>query len=623
MKKEEFSFQTDMEPLLHLLTHSLYNNREIYLRELISNASDAINRLRLKALTEKEILGEDNEFRIDLKFDEKQKSLSLSDNGTGMKKEELIEHIGTIARSGTGKFLQEMSGNKEKDSQLIGQFGVGFYSVFMVTEEVTIETRAYDSEEGFRWTSEGKGKYTIEPIEKKERGTKITFVFKKDAEELASAWSIRSTVKKYSDYIPFPVYLDGEQINQAKPIWSKPKKEIKKEEYHELYKYLSMKTGEPLFMAHYNADVPVQFNALVFVPDETEHNPFVPDQTTKLHLYSKKVFIQDDCDGLLPAWLRFVYGVVDSEDLPLNVSRETTQTSQVLKKINTYLVKKLLGEFSKWSEKNEEKFRSFWDKFGNFIKEGLHSDFENREKLVGLYHFETSKSEGKLVNFKQYKERMKEGQEEIYYIYTDTASSAAKHPNMEIFLKNDLEVIFVYQEIDEFTLPVVQNFDGKNIVSIAKANTEKYKSTGEEADKEKAEESTGISESERTKLIGLFKDILKEKVSDVTVSDRLVSSPYTLVSPKDGLDPHMERMMKMMNKDFTPKKQVLELNLKSELIKNLNAIRDKRPQDQVVKDCIEQMYENGKVLEAFSDADSFARVNSIMEKMTGLYLEKL
>ena len=619
--KEEFEFKTEIKPLLRLLTHSLYNNREVYLRELISNSSDAINKIRFLSLTDSTVLEGDKEFKITLEFDDKEKTLSITDNGIGMNKEDLLNQIGTIASSGTGNFLTELTGDQQKDMELIGKFGVGFYSVFMVADEVTIETRKYNEKQSYIWVSDGVGAFSIEESNRKERGTRIFFKFKENENELSSEWSIKETIRKYSDYIPYPIMLNKEQANRALPIWSQPKSEIKKKDYIELFKYIAPGENDPMFYTHINPEGLQQFNAILYIPSEVDKDLFMPERKTKLSLYARKVFIQNDCEELLPTWLRFVRGIVDSEDLPLNVSRESTQNNPILKQINDFLVKRLIAQFKKWikSEKQFNKFETLWSHFGKVIKEGIHTDFTNRDRIVEIFHAYSSKSPDKLISLDTYLEGMKEEQKEIYYFCGPSKGIIENSPNMEYFLKNEIEVLYMYDDIDDFIVPAIGRYKDKELVHIEKADVGKL---GKNLQKEKKED---LSDDSRAKMIRYFKDILQDKVGDVVESDRLINNPYTLVAPKDGMNAQMEKMMKMMNKDFVGAKKVLELNLDSNLLANLCKIRDRNPQDEVVKKCIEQIYENCLIMEGNleSNADSVPRMNSILDTMTSLYNEKI
>ncbi len=619
-EKQEYKFQAEMSQLLHLITHSLYTHREIFLRELISNASDALNKLHFLSLTDSKVLGDDVELKIEIKLDEEKKSFTITDNGIGMSHEELINNIGTIASSGTSKFFSKLTGDKNKDLELIGQFGVGFYAVFMVADEVTVDTRSYQEEQGHRWVSSGSGSYTIEPIDMPKRGTSITFTFKEDAEEFATKWRIESTIKKYSDFVAFPIELNEEKANKSTALWARPKEEVTEEEYQEFYKYIANATENHKAHLHLSVEAPVQFKAIMFIPEKPDKFLFTQDLETRIHLYVKRVFIQNDCKELIPQWLRFVKGIVDSEDLNLNVSREVTQKNVVMEKINKYLVRKILGEFKEWSEKDVEKYDTFWKDFGTFIKEGIHMDFANREKLIELYRAYSSTDPDKLTSLKSYVERMAPDQEEIYYVYGKDRQSIENSPNIEYFKKNNIEVLYLYEEIDDFIMPSIGTYQEKTLVGIDKADL-KLK---DEKDKDSKKESD-IGKSAKKKLLGYFKDILGERVQDVIESKRLVDSACTLVAPKDGMNANMERMMKMMDQNFKASKKVMEVNMDNPLIQSLSKIQEKFPQDQLLKDCIEQLYEGATLLEGTLESPSsfVPRSNAIMEKAADLYFKSI
>jgi molecular chaperone HtpG len=614
---EEFEFQAEMSQLLHLITHSLYSHREIFLRELISNASDALNKIHFASLTDGSVLGDDGELKIEIALDEDKKIFSISDNGIGMSKEELISNIGTIASSGTSKFMEQLTGDHQKDMELIGRFGVGFYAVFMVADEVTIQTRSYKDDQSYQWISSGTGSFTIEEIDLEQRGTKITFQFKSESEEFATKWRIENIIKKYSDFVSYPISLNEEKTNQSTALWARSKDEVKDDEYKEFYKYISNAPADPQHWLHLSVEAPVQFKSVLFIPEEPDRTLMTQDVDTTLHLYVKRIFIQNDCKELLPKWLRFVHGVVDSEDLSLNVSRETTQKSPIMEKINKYLVRKLLGLFKEWADKDNERYEKFWKNFGNFIKEAIHTDFVNRDKLMELYRCYSSENSEKLTSLKDYVDRMGTDQEEIYYVFGKNKAAIENSPNLEYFKKNNIEVIYLYEEIDDFIMPSIGQYKEKNLVGIDKAD---LKLKSEEKEKEES-----ISESSKNKIIGYFKDILGDRVEDVIESKRLIDSACTLVSPKEAMNANMERMMKMMDKNFQGSKRVMEVNLNSPLIKNLSEIQGKLPQDDLLKDCIEQLYEGALLLEGSLEDPSkmVPRNTKFMEKIAALHLKSL
>ena len=414
-EKQTYQFKTEIEQLLDLLANALYTNKEIFLRELISNAADALNKIRFLSLTDSKILEDDTEFKIRIRFHEKEKTLEIEDNGVGMSEKELQENIGTIAKSGTLQFLKNIK--KDQSLEQIGKFGVGFYSVFMVTDKVVVESKHYKNKSAYRWISEGKSNYTIEQIEKKTRGTKITFTLKKEEEEFANDLRLTHIIQKYSNFVPFPIELNGEKKNQPEAIWRKPKSALKETDYKQFFQQFSGAQGDPLLTIHYSVEAPVQFSALLFISKDKEINPFHPDnqELHRLHLYIKKVFIQDNCKGLVPQWMRFIHGVVDSEDLPLNISREVIQSSPVVAKISQLITKKIISEFHKIAKSEKEKFAQLWENYGQFIKEGIYGDFENKDKLLKIYHIHSSKSPEKLVVLSEIIERRKEAKRNLLY----------------------------------------------------------------------------------------------------------------------------------------------------------------------------------------------------------------
>ena len=610
-EKQTYQFKTEIEQLLDLLANALYTNKEIFLRELISNAADALNKIRFLSLTDSKILEDDTEFKIRIRFNEKEKTLEIEDNGVGMSEKELQESIGTIAKSGTMQFLKNLK--KDQNLEQIGKFGVGFYSVFMVTDKVVVESRQYKSKTACRWTSEGKSNYTIEQIEKKTRGTKIFFTLKKEEEEFANDFRLTHIIQKYSNFVPFPIELNGEKKNQPEAIWRKPKATLKEVDYKQFFQQLSGTQGEPLLTIHYSVEAPVQFNTLLFASKEKEVNPFHPDnqELHRLHLYIKKVFIQDDCKGLVPQWMRFIYGVVDSEDLALNISREVIQSSPIVAKISQLVVKKVIAEFQKIAKSEKEKFFQLWENFGQFFKEGIYGDFENKDKLLEIYHAHSSKSPEKLVALSEIIERRKKGTKEIYYIQGKNAPIIEAHPHVEYFLKNDIEILYLYQEIDEMIMPAIGSYKEVQLVPIDKAKLDEETETSKEKNSKEKKQTTTDSEE---KLLKRFKEILQDKVEDVIVSKRLIDSACTLVSSQNAMNPAMERMMQMTQKDFKKTKKILEINLKNPLIQKLEKIHSLNSKDEILKDVAEQLFDNSELIEEANEQISsmIPRINKMM-----------
>lgn len=610
---EQFEFRAEMKQLLHLIIHSLYTHPEIFLRELISNASDALNKIRFRMLTDKNVIDPERELKIWIEVDEKKKTFSIEDSGIGMTRQELIEEIGTVAHSGTLEFLQKLQQEKKYvDGNLIGQFGVGFYSVFMVADEVTIDTRHADSNsKAYRWISRGEGTFTVEESDRQERGTKISFTFKKEAEEFANPYRTKEIIKKYSNFVDFPILLNKEQVNRVTAIWQRPKSEIKEEELVEFYKFIADDYQPPLGHLQLSIEGSVNFKALIFIPQTAPPFFFREDLEKTLHLYSNKIFIQDNARELLPEYLRFTKGIVDSEDIPLNVSREWIQTSPVITKIRNTLVGKILSFLEDWAKNEPEKYKKFYQNFGALFKTGINSDFANRGKIIDLLRFESTKSdEGELVSLRDYVSRMKEGQKEIYYLSGENKDVLKRSPNLEYFRKNDIEVLLLADPIDIFIIPRIPEYDKKPIKSIEKADLDfkPDEKAGEEA------LTSGLAKS----LITVFKETLGDKVADVIESKRLVDSPVTLVSSKEGMDSSVEKMMKLMNRDFTGSKKILEVNTRHPLIKNLARINLVSSKDILLRNCIVQLYEGALLLNnnLESPGEFINRMTEIMVKAT-------
>ncbi len=593
---QEFEYKAEMKQLLHLIVHSLYTHPEVFMRELISNASDALNKVRFMQVTNTPVHQPDAELRISIDINEEKHRIVVEDSGVGMTRDDLIERIGTVASSGTLEFLRGVKEGEQKldGSQLIGQFGVGFYSVFMVTDEVTIETRHADPDaKGLRWKSRGEGTFTIEEIEKKDRGTRIYFNLKEDVKDLASDWHIKEIIKKYSNFVDFPIYVGKDKVNSVTALWQRKKEEISKEELDEFYKFVANDFREPMDHLHLHIEGRVNFSALIFVPSEAPMGYFDPREEKSLHLYVNRVFIQDDCKELVPEYLRFIKGVVDTEDLPLNVSREVTQSSPVTAKMREIITNRMLGMLEDWTKSDPDRYTDFFRKFGNYLKLGLTTEFSNRERLTELLRFETSKTEpGKYTSLKEYVSAMDEDQKEIYYLTGESRSVVEKNPNLEYFRKNNIEVLFLTDPVDLFTVTSLPDFDGKSIVSIEKADIDIVK----DAKKDEKEEEA-LKGREAKDILARFKEILGDRVEDVVESKRLVDSVATLVVGKEGLDPQMERMMKMMDKNYSGAKKLLEVNLGHPLVRNLARINAANHEDPTLHEAVEQIYEGALLIE--------------------------
>lgn len=606
---EVFEFKAEMKQLLDIIVNSLYKNKEIFIRELVSNSSDALNKVRFIRLTDSELPDSELELRIDITLDKENKLFTIEDTGIGMSKEDLINRIGTIASSGTLDFLKNIQDSKgEIDAQLIGQFGVGFYSVYMVTDEITIETKYAGKDAiGYKWTSTGQDKYSIEEIEREKRGTKISFKLKESYEEYSEDWKVNAILKKYSNFVDFPVYVNNVEANKVQALWHKKKEEIKEGELNEFYKFIANDYQEPLGYLHLSIEGTVNFKALIFIPQTAPPMIFSDVTEKSLGLYSKKIFIQDDCKELLPDYLKFLKGLVDTEDLPLNVSREVTQSSPVLAKIKNVVTGKILGLLEEWADKDTGKYDKFYKNFSSLFKLGINTDFSNKDRIIELLRFEsTQKPAGEWTSLNGYVSRMKPEQKEIYYLIGEHRELLDRNPNLEYFKKKDIEVLFLTDPVDIFTFPYIMNYDNKPLVSIDKAEI-----NIEETPDEKREK---LSENLSSGLIKVFKDTLGDSVEDVIESKRLVDSPATLVIGKEGLDPQMERMMKAMNQSYTGSKKILEINTSHQLIKNLSRIYIADEHSQILRDSIRQIYE-GALLIAGSLNDPVAFVKRMTELM--------
>ncbi len=615
---QEFEYKAEMKQLLNLIVHSLYTHPEIFLRELISNASDALSKVRFGQLTDNSAGEEGEELKITIALDEKERTVVIKDNGTGMSEEELIANLGTVAKSGTLGFLQTLKAEQgEKggiDANLIGQFGVGFYSVFMVTDEVTVETKT-DGAVGCRWKSGGEGSYTIEKTDREKRGTAISFTLKEEAKEFAEAYRVENIIRKYSNFVDFPIYLDNKKVNSVTALWQKSKSELSEEEVNEFYKFIAVDYQEPLDYLHLSLEGVVNFKALLFLPKEAPMDLLYQQGALENHgpqLYVRKVMIQHECKDLLPEYLRFVKGVVETEDLPLNVSREVVQNSPVMAKIRQILTTKIIAWFESLAAEQPEKFRRFYKAFGPVVKIGLNTDFTNREKLIELLRFvSTATEEEEYVTLKEYVGRMTEDQKEIYYLSGDSREQMLSNPNLEYFRKKGIEVLLLTDPVDVFVIPSINEYDKKPLKSVEKADID-FKA-GEEQEKE------ALSEAMIGTVLRIFRETLGDRVEDVAESRRLVSSPVTLVSGKDSVDPQIEKMLRMMKQADAPGgKKVLEVNPSHAVIKNLAGLCMLDENNPLIRTTIHHLYEGALLLEGSLEgtAEYISRMNDIIEVAT-------
>ncbi len=584
---QQFEYKAEMQQLLHLIVNSLYTNQEIFLRELISNASDALNKARFRHLTDHSEASQ-KELQITINLDQEANTLSIEDTGIGMTRDDLIERLGTIASSGTRAFIEEKKASDSPvDAGMIGQFGVGFYSAFMVAGEVVLETlHADEGAEPFNWKSDGTGMYEIRPGSRQEHGTKITLHLKEEAKEFAEETRIRSIIRKYSNFVDFPIRLGSDQVNTLEALWKKRKEDITEEERSEFYKFVTGDFSEPFGHLHLQIEGLLSFEALLFIPSQAPMSFFREDRRSDLHLYCSGVFVRDDAEELLPDYLHFVRGVVDTDDLPLNVSREVTQNSPVTQRIRSTLTGKLLGLLKDWATEDGERYEKFFMNFGPVLKMGLWSDLSRRDELLELMRYPSTKSED-LTSLHDYVERMSGDQETIYYLLADSTDSARKSPHLEVFARKGIEVLLLPDPVDALTLPNVQKFEEMNFTSV----------TAAELDLGEDEESESLPGDDRDELLSLFRIQLGDRIQDVVVSKRLVDSAATLVAAKDGVDPQLERMMKSMNPDYEGMKKVLEINVEHPLMQNILALKSSENQDALMEEAIEQVYEGALLLD--------------------------
>ena len=617
-KEESFEFQAEIKQLLHILVYSLYTKKEVFIRELISNASDALDKMRYKRLVEYNMEGKHIPLEIKIELDEKNKIFSITDTGVGMTKTELIHNIGTIAKSGTIDFIKKLAENGQKENvNLIGQFGVGFYSCFMAAKEVHVLTKSYISDEpAHYWYSDGTGKYTLKEIELDKRGTRIEVHLKDEEKEFVNKELVESIIKRYSNFVPYPIFLDGKQVNQVSAIWTRPKGDLKKEDYDEFYKFLTNSVEEPHSYIHVSSDAPLSLHSILYFPKTNFELMGFGKIEHGLSLYNKKVLIQAECKEILPDYLRFVRGVVDSEDISLNISRETVQDNIYLRKIKNLVIKKTLEHLADLLKNKREDYIVLWKEFGRILKEGIALDFENKEKIANLLLINSSKcaNADELITLKEYTDRTGEEQKEIYYLSGIDRVSVESSPHIEIFKKKGIEVLYFFDPLDDIIVSHLMQYNGKPIKSVDHADIEFLKSI--EESKEGETEETLAFNNKFDKLIKKFKDTLADKVLEVKESKRLSKSPCVLLNPEDAPSSNIQKIMSIMNKDFQMSKKILEVNKYHSLIRNLAEINDEPKHEQLVKDFCQQLYDNAVMLEGVvpKPSDMIPRVQKIMEE---------
>lgn len=594
--KQEYAFQAEIKQLLHLLSHSLYQSRDIAIRELISNASDALDKMRYVSLTD-ESQRDAGTLEITLEGNAEESRLILRDTGVGMTRDELATNLGTIAHSGSREFLKAAQASKAPDAKaevsLIGQFGVGFYAAFMIADRVTVRSRSYKDAIGHEWQSEGSGTFTITEAEGLSRGTEIILHLKDDAKEYAQDWKLKEVVAKYSGFVPHPIKIGGEVANRQKPIWVEPKSQVTEEQYTQFYQHLSHRPEEtPLWHLHLAADSPIQFRAVLYCPPSNDEKLGFGAYDHGMHLCARRVLVQSDCRDLVPEYLRFLQGLVDSEDLPLNVSRETLQDNSVIRTIRNSLVKGVIDLLQKQSEQDPSKYAEFYKNFGVFLKEGVARDYVQRDRLAKLLRFASSRSESNepATSLDEYIARMVPDQKHIYYLGGPDLNSIRKSPNLEVFRKRGIEVLFLTDAVDEFVMSSLGRFDDKTLTSIDSADLDL---PGEEAKDESTETpSLGLG-----RVIDLFREALGARVKDVRASKRLTDSPCTLVNADSFMSTQMHRLLEMSGKDVPPSSRVLEVNPDSPLIQRLAAISSNLDHDAFIRECAQQLWAGAMLLE--------------------------
>ncbi len=609
-KSGKHEFQAEVKQLLDIVIHSLYTDKEIFIRELVSNASDALEKLRYIQQTEKNIFDDQLPLEIEVKTDEEANTITITDYGIGMTSEELTENLGTIAHSGSKQFLESVKKGAAINENLIGQFGVGFYSVFMAAERVEVLTHSWHKDgEDLLWKSDGSGTYEIEKVKGNRRGTSIVVYLKEDDKEYSNTERVKFILKQYSSFVQFPLKLNGEQLNTVDAIWLRKPKDITEDEYKEFYKFQSNSIDDPYYRLHFSSDAPIDINTLLFVPTENPEIPGFGRIEPSVSLYCKKILIDDKPKDFLPDWLRFLKGVVDSADLPLNISRESMQDSTLTQNLGRAITKRFIKFLGDDAKKDKKKYAEFYNKFGLYIKEGVSSDFVNREPLQKLMRFETSKTkESEKISYDKYVSRMNEDQKDIFYILGNDREFIEKSPQMEVFKSRDIEVIYVYEPIDDFVMNNVREYDGKAIVSID--STDVNLDTSE---KKKG----GLKKEQADQLCKWLKDSLGEKVEEIGVSKRLVNSPVVALNADTLMTNSMKRLMKAMNKDSADTTKVkLEINASHKLIKQLDVLREK--DEGLAKLVAEQLLDNSLLAAGFIEdpQNMVGRINDILEHVS-------
>ena len=611
-KVESYQYQAEIKKVLDVVIHSIYTNKDIFIRELISNAADALEKFRHVSLTEKDIIEKDLPLNIKIELNKKAKTFTISDTGIGMTKDELIENLGTVAHSGSKEFLEKLAENKENAAKLIGQFGLGFYSAFMVSQKVRVISRSYKkNSKGYIWTSDGMNNYTISQEEGIKRGTRVVVDLKKEYDKYAEEDNVKNIIKEYSNFVSSPIFIDEKRINTVQAIWVKNPNEVKDKEYDEFYKFLTNSPSEPFYHLHTSSDAPIQMKTILFFPKENMEIFGFNRMEPGINLYCNKILIESKVKEILPDYLRFVKGVVDSEDLPLNISRETLQDNLIISKIKKFLTKRVISFLNDNAQKDEKKHLDFWKTFSPFIKEGINSDFENREKLAKLLRFETSKTkENELTSFDEYLKRTKKDQKEIYFLSGKNRQEIENSPYLETFIASDIEVIYLYEAIDDFTMSALSNYDKKELSSADKSDIKVPKKESEKRESKKSIENF-------EKLTKWMEKLFEKDLEKVVLSDRLVNSPAIIVNPDDKMTTNMQKILKDAKGDFFPAgKKILEINPEHTLIKKISKLVDSKKDKKLITQIAEQIYDNA-LFNAGMDLDKskmVKRMNDILEQ---------
>lgn len=615
MSTEAFGFKAEIKQLLHILAHSLYKDRDIFLRELVSNASDALTRLQFEALTNTNVHDPDAEPAIHIEFKEAEEnspaSLIVKDTGIGMTQDEIVRNLGTIAQSGAREFLATLGKGDVDPSDVIGQFGVGFYSVFMVADKVRVVSRSYQPDaEAVAWSSDGGDEFTVEPAEKADRGTEIQITLKTDAQELANAYKLKQIVKKYSDYVRFPIYVRGEQANRRESLWRKPAGEVTVDDHRDFYRQMTMDFEEPLLTIHFASDSPVNLRALLYLPRRRDRGVLSLRKEPGVMLYSHNVLIQEYCTDLLPPWLSFVDGVVDSEDLPLNVSRETVQNNRLMQQLGKSIKSRVVRELKKLGESEPEKYAQFIEEFGSVLKEGLATDRAAADEILPLLRYHSSQSDGSLTSLDDYVARMGEGQEGIYYVVADSLTGASRSPHLDPFRARDIEVLYWHEPLDIFVAPMLEQYREKRFINAASADLEMPEAESKPDD---AAAEINSPEPDFNRFLGLCVTTLGERVTEVRPSRVLKDNPVRLVPP-DGRDADLQRIYRLMGRDYNVPAQILEINRNHPLIAGLSRLATTNPASPLLPLAIEQLYAGALVQEGLhpNPGDMLARIQELM-----------